>query len=48
MVGAQDTRDKSASQGGIENGNISNQELLRNWINQLVENQKNEKYTHLL
>ena len=40
--------DKSASGSGIKNENMSNQQLLKNHTNQLLENLKNERYNHLL
>ena len=38
--------DKKTSGGAVKN--VSNQDLAEEFTNQLLENLKNEKYTHLL
>ena len=40
--------DKKTSGGAVKNENMLNQELAEELTNQLLENLKNEKYTHLL
>ena len=40
--------DNETSGSGIKNENILNKELLKNYINLLLENLRKEKYIHLL
>ena len=43
-----DLFNKNTSGRGIQSKNISNKELTKNYTNQLLENLRKERYTHLV